>query len=208
MKKVYLLSQVDETKCLACKICENVSPTGAIKVVNKKAKVDEKKCAACFQCMDACTEGAISSVRRQEVLTLSLDPGEVDQQRLRELCNKAHFNPEDTICLCTLIKAKEVAAAILKGAESPEEISLMTGVRTSCGMYCISPILRLLRAHGVDLTPPKGYNWYDAQVGLWDIPDEVAKKYPKYSIEEDKQLFNEGVFDNLVPILRKKGALL
>jgi bacterioferritin-associated ferredoxin len=156
--------------------------------------------------MDACKEGAITFVRRQQVLTLSVDWCDVDQKRLEELCNKAHYRPDDTICLCTMTRAKEVAAAILKGAESPEEISMMTGVRTSCGMYCISPILRLLRGHGVDVSSPKGHNWYDAHVSLWDISDEVAEKYPRYCLKEDKQLLKEGVFDNLVSVLRKKGA--
>lgn len=204
MKKVYLLSQVDKTRCLGCIVCENVCPTRAIKVVNKKANVDKKKCVGCLHCMDACNEGAISFVRREQVLTLGVDPGDVDQQRLKELCNKAHFRPEDTVCLCTMTQAREVAAAILKGAESPEEISLMTGVRTSCGMYCISPILRLLRAHGVDVSPRKGWNWYDAHVTLWDISDEVAQKYPQYCLKEDKQLLKEGVFDNMVSSIIKK----
>ncbi len=208
MKKVFLLSQVDESKCIGCKICENVCPTGAVKVAKKKARVDEQKCAACSLCHDACGEGAIRFVARQQVLMLSMDPGEVDQERVRDLCNKAHFNPEDLVCLCTLTRAGEVATAILKGAETPEEISLMTGVRTSCGMYCISPVLRLLRAHGVKLIRPKGCNWYDAQVVLWDITDEVDKKYPQYYTKEDKQLSRDGVFENLASMIRKKGVPL
>lgn len=199
MKKVYNLAQVDEEKCIGDKICENACPTGAIKVVKKKAIVDEKKCAGCLKCLDVCGEGAIRIVPRAEPLILGVDPAEVDQTTLRELCEKAHLDPEELICLCTLTQAKEVAAAILKGAKSPEDVTLMTGIRTSCGMWCMAPILRLLKAYGLDMTPQEGSRWYNAEPALWDIPEEVARKYPEYCLEEDKQLFFEGIFDNLIP---------
>jgi len=202
MKKVYLLSQVDETKCIGDKICENVCPTGAIKVIKKKASVDEKKCAACFKCSDVCGEGAIRIVPRPQPLTLGVDPAEVDQTKLRKLCHKARLDPEEPICLCTLTQAKEVAAAILNGAKSPEEVSLMTGIRTSCGMWCMAPVLRLLQAHGIELSAPAGYRWYSVETALWDIPEEVARKYPEYRIEADQQLFDEGSIDNLVSSLK------
>ncbi len=198
MKKVHVLSQVDEERCIGDKICENVCPTGAIKVVKKKASVDEKKCAACLKCLDVCGEGAIRIVPRAQPLILGVNPEEVDQTRLRELCHKAHLDPEKPICVCTVTQAKEVAAAILKGAQSPEEVTLMTGIRTSCGMWCMAPVLRLLRAHGVDMTPPEGFRWYNAEPALWDIPAEVARKYPEYCLEEDRQLFHEGILDNIV----------
>jgi len=201
MKKAYLLSQVDERKCIGDKICENVCPTGAIKVVNRKARVDETKCAACLECLDMCNEGAIRMVPRERPLTMGVDPLDVDQDELQALCDRARFDPDDPICLCTLTPAKEVAAAILKGAQTPEEVTLMTGIRTSCGMWCMAPILRLLKAHGLETAPPKGYRWYDVDANLWDIPEAVSQKYPEYYLEEDKKLYDESMLDNLILML-------
>ena len=66
MKKVFLLSHVDEQKCIGDKICENVCPTGAIKVFNKKANVDEKKCAACLKCLDVCEPKALTDTNAND----------------------------------------------------------------------------------------------------------------------------------------------
>jgi len=85
MKKVYAQAQVDEAKCIGDKICENVCPTGAIKVVDKKARVDETKCAACLKCFDACDQGAVTMVRRTEPLVLTTNPEEVSQAEIGTL---------------------------------------------------------------------------------------------------------------------------
>ena len=201
MKKVYLMSQVNADKCTGDKICENVCPTGAITVIDRKARVDERKCAACLKCLDMCKEGAIRMVPREQPLTMGVDPLDVDQDALRALCRRARFDPDDAICLCTLTKAKEVAAAILKGAKTPEAVTRMTGIRTSCGMWCMAPVLRLLKAHGLETASPRGYRWYDVDVNLWDIPEAVSRKYPEYCFEEDRELYDEGALDNLVTML-------
>ncbi len=191
MKRVRFLAQVDEARCIGCDICENVCPTAAVQVVSKKAKVDEKKCLACCNCWGACPTDAMRLVPRPEVVTFGLDPGEVDQTALRELCLKAGLHPRRYICLCSRTRASEAAAAVLKGARSPEEIALMTGARSGCTFYCIEPILRLLKAHGVELTPPEGYRWYNITPTLWDVPEEVKRKYPGYYLEEDKTIFKK-----------------
>jgi len=198
MKKVYLLSQVDDTKCIGDKICENVCPTGAIRVVKKKAFVDDEKCAACLKCIDYCGEGAIRVVPRPQPVLLRVDPSEVDQDQLRELCRKAHLDPEDVICPCTLTKASEAAAAILKGARTPEDVSTMTGIRTACGMWCMALVQELLRAYGLETIPPKGFRWYSVEAALWNLPDDVVRKYPEYRLEEARRLFQAGI-DNIVP---------
>jgi Fe-S-cluster-containing hydrogenase component 2 len=192
------MAEVDTSICIGDRICENVCPTGAIKVVEKKAIVDAARCAACLKCIDYCEEDAIRTVPRPEPVVLKVDPAEVDQIRLRELCRRAHFNPEDVICPCTNTTAGETAAAILKGARTPEDLSLMTGIRTACGMWCMSLVQGLLRAHGLEITPPKGFNWYPVDTALWNIPDEVVRKYPEYRLEEARRLFHEGM-ENTVP---------
>ncbi len=40
--------------CKACGSCEWVFPTGAIRVVGKRAKVDREKCVGCGECMSVC----------------------------------------------------------------------------------------------------------------------------------------------------------
>lgn len=194
-------AQVDEAICKGDKICESICPTGAIKVIQKKAKVDEEKCVACFKCLDTCPENAVRVIPRAYPLILGIDPSEVNQEKLRELCAMANIDPEQPICLCNGILAKEVAAAVLKGAESPEEIILMTGVRSRCGIWCTTPILRLLKAHGVAIVPPKGHRWYNIEPALWDIPEEVARKYPEYFLEKDAELFQEGTLETFASVI-------
>ncbi len=78
----------------------------------------------------------------------------------------------------------------------------MTGIRTSCGMWCMAPVLRLLQAQGLKMSPPSGYRWYNVYTALWNVPDEAARKYPEYRIDEDRRLFDEGAIDNLVSSLK------
>ena len=136
MRRVHSVAQVDPARCIGDRICENICPTGAIRMVNKKAVVDDERCAACLKCIDYCEEGAIRLLPRLQPLLLKVDPSDVDSDQLEALCRRAHLHPEDVICPCTSTSAGEVGAAILKGARTPEEVSRMTGVRTACGMWC------------------------------------------------------------------------
>ena len=56
---------------------------------------------------------------------------------------------------------------------------------------CISGVIRLLRAAGVELGKAPGYQWYGTQVSIWDIPPEVAKKYRQYYLEEDRKAIDK-----------------
>jgi Fe-S-cluster-containing hydrogenase component 2 len=201
MRRVYSVAQVDPTLCIGDRICENICPTGAIRMVNKKAVVDDERCAACLKCMDYCEEGAIRLIPRAQALLLRADPSDVDPDQLEALCRRAHLHSEDVICPCTSTSAGEVGAAILKGARTPEEVSRMTGVRTACGMWCMALVQELLRAHGLKITPPKGFKWYEVKTALWNVPDEVIRKYPEYRLEEARRLF-EATVDTHSPIER------
>ncbi len=204
MKKVYLLSKVDEDKCVGDRFCENVCPTRAIRMVNKKAVVDAKRCAGCLHCLDACGEGAILVLAREEPLILGIDTADMDPAEIRDLCARAKLDPDDRICLCVDIRAEEVAGAILQGARTPEEASFLTGIRTSCGMWCMAPVQRLLQAHGDATAPERGVRWYPVHTGVWDIPEEVARRYPEYRLEEDSAQFRQGTLENLVSIFKVK----
>ena len=58
----------------------------------------------------------------------------------------AHMYPDQVICYCHRVQAKEIAAAILQGARTPEDISRLTGARTGCGTLCITGMIRLLKS--------------------------------------------------------------
>jgi Fe-S-cluster-containing hydrogenase component 2 len=193
MRVVNYMAVIDESSCTGCKRCETVCPPAAIKVVEKIARVDEKKCLACTKCWHLCPEHSITMAERPDELIIGIDFDEVDSEAIEELCKKAHFFPEQFVCACTLTLAKEVAAAIILGAKSPEDVTAMTGVRSGCAIYCMGPILRLLKAHGVEIQEPGDHRWYDLSLSLWDVSDEVAEKYPGYYLKEDKNGFNGGV---------------
>ena len=191
MKVVKFLAHVDEAKCIGDKLCENICPTSAIKVIQKKAKIDKEKCVACRRCWDACQQDAIGMVVRPVPMILGIDLNEIEQTRIIELCIEAHLHPQQLLCLCAGTRVNEAAAAVLKGAKSPEEISLMTGARSGCTIYCLEPMLRLLKAHGVEISPPGGYRWYDITPTLWAVSKEVEQRYPGYYFRQDKEIFRK-----------------
>jgi hypothetical protein len=57
-------------------------------------------------------------------------------------------------------------------------------------VLCITGIIRLLRAAGITLTKAPGYQWYGAEVSIWDLPRELQKKYPGYYLAEDLRDMN------------------
>jgi len=101
----------------------------------------------------------------------------VPYKEIEALCKSAHMHPEQIICYCTTTRAEEVAAAVLTGSKTPEEISRRTGIRMGCKVECIQPILRILKAAGIDPVRPDGYQWYGVTPTLWDISPEIKEKY-------------------------------
>lgn len=192
MRVVNYMATIDESKCTGCKRCETVCPPAAIEVVDKVAYVDEATCLACTKCWHLCPEHAVTIAERPEELIVGVDFDEVDLADIEALCEKAHVFPEQFVCACTLTLAKEVAAAIIKGAKTPEEVTSMTGVRSGCAIYCTAGILRMLKAYGVEIQEPGNHRWHDLSVSLWDVSDEVAEKYPGYYLKEDKKEFHGG----------------
>jgi NADPH-dependent glutamate synthase beta subunit-like oxidoreductase/bacterioferritin-associated ferredoxin len=167
----------EASRCLSC---------------GQKAVVISEKCLACQNCRDICPVDAIKHVLRPVPLRLGVDPAEVDQNQLRELCLKAHLHPHQWLCLCAGVRVREGAAAVLKGAKTAEEIALMTGVLSGCTIYCRMICLRLLKAHGVEIKPPdKGYRWYGSTQTCWEVPEEVIKKYPGHFLKEDLDVFRK-----------------
>ena len=59
---------VDVTRCTGCGACVEVCPTGAMALVDGKARVDEELCIGCGACADACPEDAIQPVVQGELV--------------------------------------------------------------------------------------------------------------------------------------------
>lgn len=188
MKVVNFLSQVEADKCRGDRFCEKICPSGAIKVVEKKAVVNADYCVACGKCLDVCPHEAVTLQSRVQPLILTTNVTDKDQGKIAEICFNARCFPQGLICSCTGTEAQEVAAAILEGARSPEDLTRMTGIGSGCGIYCKGVIFRLFKAAGVEV--PQDERWNPITISLWDIPPEVAKKYPQYFIEEDLKVLS------------------
>jgi len=134
-------------------------------------------------------------VKRDVPRYVGMDVAQFDQQKIREICEKAHLNPEQIICYCVGVRAEEVAAALLAGAKTPEDVSAMTGVRTGCTIECIQPVLRLVEAAGLPLVRnEKGWQWYGTTATAWDLPEDVKEKFGKgFYFDQDKELLDREV---------------
>ncbi len=178
MKMVTLLAVVDPAKCNGCTICDRVCPTLAIRTTERLARVEDPLCSGCYACEQRCPEYAIHMELRAVPLVLGVDAAAADRTQVDAICRKARMHPEQLVCYCTATRAEEVVAAILLGADTPEELSVRTGVRTGCKVECIQPMLRLLEAAGKHPTPPEGgWQWYGRTVTAWEIPEETKRKY-------------------------------
>ncbi|HHX69553.1 MAG: 4Fe-4S binding protein [Miniphocaeibacter sp.] len=192
MKNVTLVAKVDLNTCTGCKTCEKICPVLAIKIIDRKAIIDEDKCRGCSNCESRCPVHSIEMVKREEPFVVGIDVEKFDKEKIEEICMNAHMNPEQILCYCTGVRAEEVAAAILDGARTPEEISSRTGIRTGCTIECIQPLLRIIHAAGIELKPIEGgWQWYGITPTSWDLTDEVKEKYANkgFYFDEDKELF-------------------
>lgn len=197
LRTVYKVAVVDEQKCTACATCVMICPVEAIrlkKVREKKlAAIDEQRCLDCTLCMLRCPEEAVRMVRRKTPLRVGVDTTAVSQDEIARICHAAHMYPDQVICYCHRVQAKEAAAAILLGAKTPEDIARSTGARTGCGVLCITTVIRLLKAAGIELTRAPGYQWYSTDISIWNLPKELQEKYKQYYIAEDLRSIN-GLF--------------
>lgn len=205
MRIVNLLAEVNEDECSGCGTCEKVCPTLAIhlqrfdKAVRSKplAVIDKIKCVGCWACEQRCPSHALHMVRHPSPHSIGVSIEDVPWQEIAGLCRKARLNPEQIICYCTTTRAEEVAAAILKGYHTPEELSQYVGVRTGCKVECTQPILRLLEAAGLPFKPTLEHGWqlYGRTITAWEVPEHVKAKYASrgFYFDQDIELLNRVV---------------
>jgi len=191
MKVVNYEIEVIEDNCTGCYLCENICPTKAIVLEGPKssaiARVDNDTCIACFRCVDVCDDDALLAHRREQPITFGFDTASIDPVAINALIERAGVSPTQPICPCSLTSAQEVAAAILGGAQTMQDLALQTGVQSGCLMYCFAPVHRLLTTHlGHDLESPRKNQWYNSSMTIFDVSDEVAAAHPEFCIAEEK----------------------
>lgn len=193
MKVVDVHARVRMELCKGCKTCALVCPTYAIKVKKIRGKVqvlmDERLCVGCWNCEQRCPEHAIEMVACKSY-RLETPVSKFAYDKIEDLCHKAKFHPKQVVCYCTASRAEELAAAILDGAKTPDQLVLATGVGSGCGIECNQPIQRFLNAAGLEYDRPKdSYQWYGRTSTAWEVSPEVKEKYPIFRFDEDRELF-------------------
>jgi NAD-dependent dihydropyrimidine dehydrogenase PreA subunit/bacterioferritin-associated ferredoxin len=188
------LARIDQEKCDRCGICVRVCPVLAVKTVKagsrvKTVLIEEDACQACTICATRCPAHAIAMLAREHPFEVGIQVGQVTPE-MAQICRKAHFYPDQVVCYCHRVQAKEIVAAVLAGAKTPEEVAQMTGARTGCGVLCITGVIRLLEGAGLKLGKAPGCQWYGNPVTIWDIPSDVKKKYPQYYLEADQEVID------------------
>jgi Fe-S-cluster-containing hydrogenase component 2 len=184
--------EIIDEKCVGCTVCVNVCPSGALAMDKRLAVVTEDRCTGCFKCIEACIPyGAIKPTADPNPRLLHIPEERWDREAVEELCAKAYFDPADSICMCTRTTAGEVAAAVIEGTDLVEDLTLATGVRAVCGMWCLSPVMRILKAAGIEVDRlAKDYRIYPdgsgVDVGIWSVPEEAIERYPEYPIHADR----------------------
>ena len=102
-------------------------------------------------------------------LPVGLEIDEETRVAAAALAEKAQVGLNSPLCPCAPTMTLPVAAAIVMGAQNLEDVAAMTGIRGGCKIYCVAPTLRLLKAAGRDVTPPKGFRWYDLTLNMMDL---------------------------------------
>ncbi len=174
-----------------CATCVTVCPVLAIEPQKTGARIakvliDEDHCQGCTICASRCPDQAIEMVSREHAFVVGIKVDCVTPQ-IEEICRNAHFYPDQVVCYCHRVQAKEVVAAILAGAKTPEEVSQATGARTGCGILCITGVIRLLEGAGLKLGKAPGCQWYGNPATIWNIPAGVKEKYPQFYLEKDQR---------------------
>ena len=171
MAQLNYVAELDLEGCTGCNWCDIACPSGAITMSERKAYIDDQRCIGCGYCVDRCPEDVMWMTRRETPLQLPVGLEIDDETRVAAaaLAEKAQVGLNSPLCPCAPTMTLPVAAAIVMGAQNLEDVAAMTGIRGGCKIYCVAPTLRLLKAAGRDVTPPKGFRWYDLTLNMMDL---------------------------------------
>ena len=126
-----------------------------------------------------------------EPYVLKTDVSQFDYKEIEDLCKKARFHPKQGVCYCSASRAEELAASILAGAKTPDEVVRATGIGAGCGIECNQTIMRFLEAAGISYERPKqSWQWYGRGMTAWEVPPDVKKDFPVFHFEEDRELLD------------------
>ena len=208
-KRVRMVAEILAEKCTGCRLCEQVCPTVAITMRERRADeprpesgpgkfiavMQDEACYNAQACLEICPQKAIVMRELEKPFDIGVEMEKVDMEAVDELCAKSGYAASREICFCTTTTAGEIAAAILSGADTMEKVSLMTGARTGCLNLCLQPILEMLWAAGhTDMTPnPKtGFQWYGRSATLWDnaqadgtFPPDIRSHFDVYQPDRE-----------------------
>lgn len=199
-RRVSMVAEIIGENCTGCRLCEQVCPTVAITMRKRKedeigpgkniAEMHEEHCYNIQACLEICPDEAIVMRELDEPFEVDVDVASVDQDEMVALCRKAGVPPGMVVCPCTTTTGAELAAAVLKGASTPDELSRMTGVRTGCSELCLQPMFDMLAAGGhndMKRNPKSGFQWYGRAGDLFSLvqsdgkfSDEIEERYKVY----------------------------
>lgn len=206
-KRVTMVAEILGDKCTGCRLCEQVCATVAITMRPRGddeigpgkniAVMHDEHCYNIQSCLEICPDEAIVMRELEEPFEVQVDVEAVDPNRVKEICRAAQFSPKAVICPCTGTTAGELAAGVLHGASTPDELSRMTGVRTGCSELCMQPLLDILAAGGhtdMQRNPKSGFQWYGRAGTLYDLvqadgsfSDEIEEKFSVYKPQREMQ---------------------
>lgn len=199
-KRVTMVAEIIGENCTGCRLCEQVCATVAITMRPRTedeigpgkniAIMHDEHCYNIQSCLEICPDEAIVMRELDEPFEVQVDTDSVDQAAVKDLCKKARLAPGTVVCPCTGTTMRELAAAVLHGASTPDELSRMTGVRTGCSELCLQPMFDVLAAGGhtdMPRNPKTGFQWYGRAGDLFDQaqPDgtfskEIEEKFSVY----------------------------
>lgn len=204
-KRVTMVAEILEDRCTGCNKCVLTCPTNALSMRPRRedepgpgrnlAVIDESACYNAQNCLELCPDDAIVMRPLEEPFEVGMTQPDVPAEDVGQLCMQVGLLPDMLVCVCTDTSAGALAAAVLDGAHTPEDVALRTGARTGCAEICLDPILRLLAAAGhgdVPKTLRNGYQWYGVPGRLMDhvgpdgtVDAELASKYPYMRMQKD-----------------------
>ena len=171
-----------------------------------KATVDESICYDCGMCWEYCDQGAITMEPLHEGRTLQYPlPDTMERaEEILAICRKAHLLPMQIICKCGPTNTEEIVNAILDGARDMTDLTLKSGTRAGCTMYCVGQISRLFEACGRPLESREDDNYHPITQTLWDFSDEALDFDPIFKMREmQTTLYSDEVFNAAADAYRK-----